>query len=211
MTGRTSSTRQRMVDSAVELLATCGTAGTTIDAVLSASGAPRGSVYHHFPGGRDELVHSAVRVAGARMAGFIDRAVDAGEPEEVLAEFAAFWRRRLGESDFQRGCPIVALTVGGVDRGAGGRGGPGGVRHLAGEAPGAAGRPGRRPCAGSHVGDPHRRRAVRAAGALGAGDGKRTRVAGGGGQRDGSRRCPKEGRTAGQRHDRFGAGRPGAC
>lgn len=120
MAGHATSTKQRMVDSAVELLATRGTAGTTIDAVLSASGAPRGSVYHHFPGGRDELVHSAVRAAGARMSGFIDGAVDAASPEEVLAEFASFWRRRLIASDYQRGCPIVALTVGGVDRGAGG-------------------------------------------------------------------------------------------
>ena len=45
------SVREQMVDSAVILLATRGLDGTSFTEVLSASGAPRGSIYHHFPGG----------------------------------------------------------------------------------------------------------------------------------------------------------------
>lgn len=45
------STRARMLGSAVEVLRERGAAGVTIDEVLARSGAPRGSVYHHFPAG----------------------------------------------------------------------------------------------------------------------------------------------------------------
>ena len=70
---RVGDTRTRIVATAVTLLGRRGTAGTTIEAVLARSGAPRGSVYHHFPGGRDEIVTDAVPFAGEEVAGFIDR------------------------------------------------------------------------------------------------------------------------------------------
>ena len=60
------SVRDQMVDSAVILLAKHGLDGTSFTEVLTASGAPRGSIYHHFPGGKDELIAAAIEVAGAR-------------------------------------------------------------------------------------------------------------------------------------------------
>lgn len=107
-------TRQRMLASAVALLSRTGTAGTTVDAVLADSGAPRGSVYHHFPGGRSEIVLDAVRLAADSIEGLIERAArDGAAPAEVLAAFAALWRRRLLDSDYQAGCPVLALAVAG--------------------------------------------------------------------------------------------------
>ena len=47
--------RSNMVDGAVILLATQGVEGTSFKEVLAAADAPRGSVYHHFPGGKSEL------------------------------------------------------------------------------------------------------------------------------------------------------------
>lgn len=102
-------TRQRMVDSAVTLLRERGASGVSIDAVLAHSGAPRGSVYHHFPNGRNEMVLSAVRQAGNHIGRHIRPA--AGEPHVVLDGFVDYWRRTLTESSFQAGCPVVALAV----------------------------------------------------------------------------------------------------
>ncbi len=114
MASRPTGTRQRMLDSAAILLSEQGTAGTTVDAVLAHSGAPRGSVYHHFPGGRDELVLDAVRLTGDRISGFLDATLD-GPPGVALTDFAAFWHRLLTRSDYRAGCPVVALAVGGAE------------------------------------------------------------------------------------------------
>ena len=66
-----------MLDSAVLLLRERGAAGVTVDAVLAHSGAPRGSVYHHFPGGRNELILGALRQAGDYIAVIVDESVAA--------------------------------------------------------------------------------------------------------------------------------------
>jgi AcrR family transcriptional regulator len=100
-----------MLDSAIGLLQRQSAAAVTIDAVLADSGAPRGSVYYHFPGGRNELIRAAVEVAGDRMRETMERASDGAGPQEALAAFADTWKSRLAMSDFRAGCPIVAAAV----------------------------------------------------------------------------------------------------
>jgi TetR/AcrR family transcriptional regulator, lmrAB and yxaGH operons repressor len=102
-------TRDRMVDSAVALLRERSSAGVTIDAVLAHSGAPRGSVYHHFPGGRDQLVREAVERSGRYVARLIAEAD--GHPGDVVRRFVVFWEQVLTATDYLAGCPVVALTV----------------------------------------------------------------------------------------------------
>ena len=56
----TSDARNRMIAGAARLLARRGLQATSFSTVLAATGAPRGSIYHHFPGGKDELVVAAL-------------------------------------------------------------------------------------------------------------------------------------------------------
>ena len=56
----TRSVRERMVDSAVVLLAKRGFQGASFSEVLAHSKAPRGSIYHHFPDGKEQLIAAAV-------------------------------------------------------------------------------------------------------------------------------------------------------
>ena len=58
--------RTKMVEGAVRLLAINGVEGTSFAEVLAATGAPRGSIYHHFPGGKTELLHAALDLASER-------------------------------------------------------------------------------------------------------------------------------------------------
>jgi TetR/AcrR family transcriptional regulator, lmrAB and yxaGH operons repressor len=58
--------RDRMVQSAIVLLAKRGYQATSFSEVLTESEAPRGSIYHHFPEGKDQLIAAAIEVAGAR-------------------------------------------------------------------------------------------------------------------------------------------------
>ena len=115
MSPRKNGSRDRMVLSAAELLREYGASATSIDRVLAHSGAPRGSVYHHFPGGRAQLIDEAVTLAGDFVAGLIDAAMETAmetdDPVQAVDAFVALWRGRLVESDFRAGCPVVAVAV----------------------------------------------------------------------------------------------------
>ncbi|MBP8532074.1 TetR family transcriptional regulator [Streptomyces sp. MK37H] len=100
-----------MVLSAAALLREYGASATSIDRVLAHSGAPRGSVYHHFPGGRAQLIDEAVALAGDFIAGLIETGARADDPLEAVDAFFTLWRGLLVESDFRTGCPIVAVAV----------------------------------------------------------------------------------------------------
>src|SRR5271155_4341649 len=102
----TGDVKQRMIEKAVVLLARKGLQRASFSEVLEASGAPRGSLYHHFPGGKDELVLAAVRATGDQMMSALDQL--AGKPAgEVARGFAALWQMILAKSDFAAGCAIV--------------------------------------------------------------------------------------------------------
>ena len=99
-----------MIDSAVRLLAERGLEGTSFAEVLERSGAPRGSVYHHFPEGKDQLIGEALDAAGAVAIDLLDR--KAGAPaDEVAAWFLHIWREVLVRSDLDAGCAVLAVTV----------------------------------------------------------------------------------------------------
>jgi len=104
-------TKQRMLDSAVLLLRERGAPGVTVDAVLAHSGAPRGSVYHHFPGGRNELILGALRQAGDYIAVIVEESVAAGDVQRTVGRFVRFWKRALTDTDYRAGCPLVAVAV----------------------------------------------------------------------------------------------------
>ncbi len=105
-----SSTRQEMITGAAGLLSRRGLQGTSFSEVLAATGAPRGSLYHHFPGGKDELVAEATRYVGDQLLGALDR-LEPATPGEVAERFAAIWRRVLSGSDLGAGCAVAAVTV----------------------------------------------------------------------------------------------------
>ncbi|MFD3430051.1 TetR/AcrR family transcriptional regulator [Nocardia fluminea] len=110
--GARTNTRQKMLGSAIELLRERGAAGVTVDAVLARSSAPRGSVYHHFPGGRAQIMTESLTLAGDTISALIAEAAKRGAAG-VLAGIAEFWTAILLTSDFEAGCPVVSVAVGG--------------------------------------------------------------------------------------------------
>ena len=105
-----SSTRQTMITGAAALLARRGMSATSFSEVLAATGAPRGSLYHHFPGGKDELMAEATRYVGNRLLGALDLA-DAATPAGVIGQFTALWRSVLTGSELEAGCAVAAVAV----------------------------------------------------------------------------------------------------
>jgi AcrR family transcriptional regulator len=102
------SPRERMVISAALLMRERGAHPTAIADVLEHSGAPRGSAYHYFPGGRTQLLCEAVDFAGEYIAARIARGQSG---VEVLDELVADYRNQLLHTDYRAGCPVVAVTV----------------------------------------------------------------------------------------------------
>jgi AcrR family transcriptional regulator len=105
-----SDAKSKMIAGAAQLLARQGLDGTSFSEVLEFTGAPRGSVYHHFPEGKDQLIALAVDLAGAR-------ALDAvtswtgKSPAEVTESFLELWRSVLTRSSLHSGCAVLAVTV----------------------------------------------------------------------------------------------------
>src|ERR1700752_4521390 len=102
------SPRERMVVSAALLIRERGAQATEISDVLEHSGAPRGSAYHYFPGGRTQLLCEAVDYAGDHVGAII---AEAEGGLELLDTLIDKYRRQLLDSDFRAGCPIVAVSV----------------------------------------------------------------------------------------------------
>jgi len=100
-----------MIQSAAMLMREHGVEGTSFADVLAASGAPRGSIYHHFPGGKAQLMEEATRYAGDFIAEGMAAAHRSLDPVTALHRSAEFWRGVLGGSNFAAGCPVVAATL----------------------------------------------------------------------------------------------------
>lgn len=112
-----------MIDAAGRLLAERGYQATSFSEVLSVSGAPRGSIYHHFPDGKDQLVAAALETQAHRVIGGLD-GLTGRTPEEIVASFTAWWRLGLEKTDFAVGCSLAGVTS---------SAGPGALRDEAGE------------------------------------------------------------------------------
>jgi AcrR family transcriptional regulator len=103
-----------MVEGAVRLLATKGLEGTSFAEVLAVTNAPRGSVYHHFPGGKPELLHAALDLASDRALAVMET-VRGESPMAVTERFLGLWSELLDRSRLRAGCAVVAVTVAGQD------------------------------------------------------------------------------------------------
>jgi len=104
--------RERMIQSALILMGERGIEATSFSQVIEHSGASRGSIYHHFPGGKAQLVEEATRYAGDAVVNLLDEAVSqADDPTAAVDAIVGFWRTVLYDSDFAAGCPVIAATL----------------------------------------------------------------------------------------------------
>jgi AcrR family transcriptional regulator len=103
-----------MVFSAAQLIRRDGVTATGMREVAAHAGAPRGSLQHYFPGGKEQLVNEAVdwagRYAGKRIARFL-AGLDEPRPSTLFAAMVAQWTDEYAADGFAAGCPVAAATV----------------------------------------------------------------------------------------------------
>jgi AcrR family transcriptional regulator len=111
---RHSDSRVRTVRAAARLIGDRGVAGTGLREIVIAAGTPWGSLSHHFPGGKDELVIDAVLWSATRFADHLRRALtDAPPPTlpDLLRSSVRWWSHALVAVEFSGGCTVAATAM----------------------------------------------------------------------------------------------------
>lgn len=105
-------TRTRILETTGLLLRQRGYHGTSLNDILSASGAPRGSLYFHFPGGKDQLVIEVTRDSVAEVTARLGEALAAErDPAVAVHHIYQSVARMLEDNQFSLGCPIAPVVL----------------------------------------------------------------------------------------------------
>jgi TetR/AcrR family transcriptional repressor of lmrAB and yxaGH operons len=103
--------RALLLKGARQLLAEKGYAGMELRDVAERGEAPRGSIYHHFPGGKVQLAREAAELEGATIRDLIERSLEERGLKQTLALFGDFFRRRVADYPERIGCPVAAVAL----------------------------------------------------------------------------------------------------
>ncbi|MGW4739874.1 TetR/AcrR family transcriptional regulator [Nocardia xishanensis] len=107
-----SDSRPRLVAAARELLQRQGYQATGLSEIVAASGAPRGSLYYLFPGGKQELAVAAIGESADEFTRLIrETAAHAPDVRSFCEQFALHLSRGLVESGYLNGCPVSTVTL----------------------------------------------------------------------------------------------------
>ncbi|NKE58132.1 TetR/AcrR family transcriptional regulator [Lentzea sp. PSKA42] len=102
--------REQIVTGAADMIRRRGLNATSIREVAKHAGTPLGSTYHYFPGGKNQLATEAVRWAGDTVSKVLAAKLRKG-PVDGLKAFFGLWRQIVTETDFQAGCPVLAVSI----------------------------------------------------------------------------------------------------
>ncbi|MGC2484768.1 MAG: TetR/AcrR family transcriptional regulator [Acidimicrobiales bacterium] len=105
-----SDSRDKMVQSAASLIGARGMNATSFSDVLADSGAPRGSIYHHFPEGKRQLTECAMRLTSEQVLEHL-RAGSEVTAEGVLVHFLSLFHHVVVASHARAGCAIAGVTI----------------------------------------------------------------------------------------------------
>lgn len=109
---RTTTARGDAITAAADLFRRQGYAATGLEEVLEVSGAPKGSFYHHFPGGKEQLALDALAYSGGRVRALVDHLAETAPTAGALvAAIAATQAANLRDSDYTLGCPVATVAL----------------------------------------------------------------------------------------------------
>jgi TetR/AcrR family transcriptional regulator, lmrAB and yxaGH operons repressor len=110
--GKRGSSREAFLRATAELLQRQGYSATAVNEIVARSGAPKGSLYFLFPGGKEELAVAAMARSGERLRRAIVAILESGEDlGESLGRLVDAMAVGLEGSSFKDGCPIATVTL----------------------------------------------------------------------------------------------------
>lgn len=104
--------RERLVLTAARLLQTQGFNSTGLNQVLQESGVPKGSLYHYFPGGKEDLAIAAIEYSTADIGARLQQLASRPQPLlNTLSGVIDFFASELESSQFVKGCPVATIAL----------------------------------------------------------------------------------------------------
>ena len=98
--------RARLVETTARLLQVQGYHNTGLNQIVAESAAPKGSLYHYFPGGKEQLAVETLGQASDRIRDALERLLATGSAPDALRAYSDVACRRLQRTDFAEGCPV---------------------------------------------------------------------------------------------------------
>jgi len=110
--GKAAKHKENLVRTAMRLFRQQGYASTGLQQIVAESGAPKGSLYHYFPSGKEALGESAVVMAGGMVRAMLsDLAARHRQPKPFLEAYCKVMAGWMEESGFHSGCPIATTLL----------------------------------------------------------------------------------------------------
>jgi TetR/AcrR family transcriptional repressor of lmrAB and yxaGH operons len=104
--------KEKTLSAAVKLFSQRGYHGTGLQDILEAGGAPRGSLYFHFPKGKEQIGEAAVQLGTEGVREFItDAAQTSGNVQAFLVKLARGMAANLERSGYREGCPVATTAL----------------------------------------------------------------------------------------------------
>jgi len=109
---RSTDARINAIRTASRLFQEQGYAATGLTEIIELSGAPKGSFYFHFPGGKEQLAVEALRASGEHITEALRKlAEQSASPARLIRDYAATQERMLVSSGYRQGCPIATVAL----------------------------------------------------------------------------------------------------
>lgn len=106
------STKEKLIKTTADLIQSKGYFGTGINEILEITKIPKGSLYHHFPKGKDDLVSEAIKFSGnVELKKYSTLASGKNTAEEVFIAIIDNLVDQIIKSDFEKGCPIATVAL----------------------------------------------------------------------------------------------------
>jgi AcrR family transcriptional regulator len=105
-------TKERILASTAELFRRQGYAGTGLKQIVAEADAPFGSLYHHFPGGKEQLAAEALERSGQSWTGLLDEVLESSRTTAgAMRRWVRMIATQLEATDFAAGCPVATVAL----------------------------------------------------------------------------------------------------
>jgi TetR/AcrR family transcriptional regulator, lmrAB and yxaGH operons repressor len=105
-------TRDKLINAMADALQRKGLHGVGLNELLEIADAPKGSLYHHFPGGKTELAVAAIERISQHIDGLFARLfAEQADPLQALHDWLQGALQQLQNSHFERGCPLATVAL----------------------------------------------------------------------------------------------------
>jgi TetR/AcrR family transcriptional repressor of lmrAB and yxaGH operons len=103
--------RTRLINAMTAALQKRGLHGSGLTELLAAAQAPKGVLYHHFPGGKTELAVAAVNATVERLCLMLDERMAGNDPACALMAWIDGAQKRMAASGYENGCPLATIAL----------------------------------------------------------------------------------------------------